>query len=183
MPDKEGVFGMKQLSFFDLLEPEDIGTKEVPYGYLEDLSLVGRELKFTELKDMVGQKCLLARHSATGTSYRVVKITEYWENCDKVYKQAKPLPEGIAVRYGDMVNGYIHDVVGIKEAMDCYELAYECDRVAYSESDKKQDKNKYQVSESYCSNGRYEPLDSFESFYILSDAPKLPEHKKDRTER
>lgn len=174
---------MKQLSFFDLLEPEDIGTKEVPYGYLEDLSLVGRELKFTELKDMVGQKCLLARHSATGTSYRVVKITEYWENCDKVYKQVRPLPEGIAVRYGDMVNGYIHDVVGIKEAMECYELSYVCDRVAFTDSDRKQDFNKYCVSESYCSNSRFEPIDCYESFYILSDVPDQTKLNRERPER
>lgn len=175
---------MKQLSFFDLLEPEDEIKKEVPYGYLDDLSLVGRELKFTELKDLVGQKCILSTTSARGTTYKVVKITSYWENCDKVYHQVKPLPEG-CIAYGDKVNGYIHDVVGQKEAMECYELSYVCDRVAFTDSDRKQDINKMCVSEAYCSNGRYEPLwlSSAESFYLISETPKQPEHIKERTER
>lgn len=150
--EAKGQF-MKQITIFDILEPD---TKEVPCGYIDDLSLIGRELRFSELKDMIGKKCIVTNHTESQKCYKVVKIIAYFVDCDKVYKQVRELPEN-DIGYGDKVNDYIHDVVGIKECMDCYEVDYICDRVAFTDKENGKEANCW-VSEMYCSNGRFEPL-------------------------
>lgn len=51
--------------------------------------------------------------------------------------------------------------------MDCYEVAYICDRVGFTDKDKS-DKSNGWVSEMYCNNGRHEPAtERSETFYEL----------------
>ena len=154
---------MKQISIFDILP---MIKTDIACGYIDNLALIGRELRFYELKTMINKKCLLARPHQNSVIYAVVRITDYWEDCDKIYKQIKPLPEN-CLRYGDRVNDYIHDIVGQKEAMACYEEECTCDRVGYSDNDHFK-KGNCSVSEMYCSNGRFKPIIEYsESFYEL----------------
>ena len=155
---------MKQMTIFDII-PENI--RNIPCGYTDDMSLIGRELRFDELKNLIGKKCIICSPRQSAIDYMVIKITDYWVDCDKVYKQVRELPEG-CLQYSDRVNDYIHDVCGQKEAMDCYELDYTCDRVGYVNKDKNTVSDHF-LSEMYCSNGRYEPVNSFaDTFYELN---------------
>ena len=158
---------MKQLTIFDIIQTP---VKEIPCGYIneEQYHIIGRELSFLELKNMIGKKCIVSSSTQSLTGYRVIRITEYFENCDKVYKKVRELPQH-CLKYADQVNGYIHDVVGQKEAMECYEEEYICDRVGYSDSDRSKSSNSW-VSEMYCRNGRHEPIGGFaETFYELKE--------------
>ena len=154
---------MKQISIFDILEP--IKT-EIPCGYIDNIALIGRELRFNELQTMINEKCLIAMPRAGAIDYKVVKIMGYWKDCDKVYKRVRKLPEN-CLHYGERVNEYVHDICGQKEAMVCYEEEYTCDRVGYTDSERCKTSNSW-VSEMYCSNGRYKPITDYaESFYEL----------------
>ena len=169
---------MNQMSIFDLIEVpvSQDSIKDIPLGYLKDgeeKQFVGRELRFQELKDLIGKKCIVSNSTysypdfkISNTWYKVIKITQYFEGCDKVYRKVKPIPEG-CIQYGEFVNDYIHDNVGQEEAMDCYEVAYICDRVGFTDKDKS-DKSNGWVSEMYCNNGRHEPAtERPETFYEL----------------
>lgn len=159
---------MKQITIFDVLESIEGKKTDVPCGYIDDLSLIGRELKFQELKDMIGKKCILTYATESHTWYKVIRITEYFENSDKVFRQVRDIPEG-HLQYGDCINEYIHDVVGDKESMDCYEIDHICDRVGFVDQDKLKKSNSW-LSEMYCSGGRWDPpsyLLFSEHFYEL----------------
>lgn len=138
---------MNQLSFFDIL-PKQLPL-DVPCGYISDPDLVGEVIPFTSLKDYIGKKVVKAYEGG----YKVYKVIEYIENCDTYYKRAKPLPDN-ALRYGEIVNEYIHDVCGQKEAMACYEPYFTCDRVALSDKEGSDKANAW-VSEAWCKDGRY----------------------------
>lgn len=50
---------MQQLTIFDFLPAK----KEIHCGYIkeeDESSLIGRELRFTELKTMIGKKCIVS---------------------------------------------------------------------------------------------------------------------------
>lgn len=160
--EKEGKF-MKQMTIFDII-PET--TRDIPCGYIDDISLIGRELRFNELQGMIGKKVLLCSPRQSAIDYKVIKITDYWVDCDKVYKMVRPIPEG-CLHYSDRVNDYIHDVCGQKEAMDCYELDYICDRVGFVDKDKNNQSDHF-LSEMYCRNGRFDPMNEYaDTFYEL----------------
>lgn len=161
--EKEGRF-MKQITIFDIIPDE---KKEVSCGYTEDLSLIGRELRFNELQGMIGKKVLLCSPRQSAVDYKVIRITDYWVDHDKVYKMVRPIPEG-CLHYSDRVNDYIHDVCGQKEAMDCYELDYICDRVGFVDNDKQKQSDHF-LSEMYCKNGRFNPMNEYaDTFYELN---------------
>lgn len=126
---------MKQITIFDVLESIEGKKTDVPCGYIDDLLLIGRELKFQELKNMIGKKCILTYATESHTWYKVIRITEYFENSDKVFRKVRDIPEG-HLQYEDCINEYIHDVVGDKESMDCYEIDHICDRVGFVDQDK-----------------------------------------------
>ena len=129
-------------------------------GYTEDHSVIGERLHFTDLKDMIGEKVV----TTCGNWYKVVKITEYYEECEKIYKRVRELPAS-DIGYGEYVNSYIHDVCGIGECMDCYEVAYICDRVRYSDRDS-DNTGGCTACEAYCDQGRYQPITSdLQKFY------------------
>lgn len=138
---------MNQLSFFDIL-PKQLPL-DVPCGYIEDKDLVGKEIPFTDLRNYIGKK--VVKTYAAG--YKVYRVIEYIEESDTYYKRVRPLPES-AMRYGNIVNEYVHDVVGQKEAMKCYDVAFVCDRIALSDKEGSNKANAW-ISEAYCSNGRY----------------------------
>lgn len=144
---------MEQLTIFDVLPAEK--PKDIPCGYIEDLSLVGKEIAFNDLKNYIGRKIV----KADGFQFKVYTMLEYYENTDTFYKRVRPLPEN-QMQYGEIVNEYIHDVVGIKECMACYEPYFTCDRVGLSDKEGSKQVNSW-VSEGYCSNGRYEATGGF----------------------
>lgn len=148
---------MSQISIFeafaDLVPVED----RVPFGTLEDENLIGRELRFKELKDFVGKKVVLVSEQPYTDHYSVVKITKFWEEADAIYKRVRELPERWANTYEDRVNDYIHDHCGAREAMACYELECTCDSVSYARKERELSGD-CGVSEMYCSNGRCTPL-------------------------
>ena len=157
---------MKQLTIFDIIEQP---KTEPPCGYIDDLLLIGRELQFTELESMIGKKVIITSGTVSSIAYKVIRITDYHKDSDTVYKRVRELPEG-KMYYPDYVNDYIHDICGIKECMDCYEVAYTCDRVAFTDNDRCKGSNGG-VSEMYCRNGRHEPIGGFsdsETFYELN---------------
>lgn len=138
---------MKQLTIFDVLPAEK--PKDIPCGHIEDKSLVGKEIRFTDLKAYIGKKVVKAYEGG----YKVYKVIEYIENCDTYYKRVRPLPDN-ALHYGEIVNDYIHDICGQKEAMKCYEPYFTCDRLALSDKEGSNQANTW-ISEAYCSNGRF----------------------------
>lgn len=154
---------MKQITIFDIIPDEN---KEQQCGYIDDLSLIGRELSFNELKEMIGKKVVICAPRQSATDYKVIKVTSYWTDCDRIYKRVRPLPAG-CLNYSNQVNDYVHDVCGQKEAMACYELDYTCDRIGYVTKDNKNSPDHF-VSEAWCRNGRFETQDEFPySFYEL----------------
>ena len=144
---------MKQITIFDIIEKP---IKDIQCGYLKEdqYHLIGRELRFSELKDLIGKKVVCSATTQSNKWYRVYKVVDYFENHDKFYKQVRELPEN-NIGYKEIVNDYIHDVIGIKECMDCYELDFICDRVALSDDNRSSKANAW-ISEAYCSNGRYQ---------------------------
>ncbi len=142
---------MQQLTIFDFLPAK----KEIHCGYIkeeDENSLIGRELRFTELKNMIGEKCIVSVTTQSRRWYKVIKIVDYWENHDKIYKQVRDLP----------------DVCGIKECMDCYEIDYICDLIAYTDKENGKEAKGW-VSESWCSNGRFNPVSgTTETFYEIN---------------
>lgn len=158
---------MIQITIFDILEKK---VPDVPCGYIDDVEKIGRVLKFQELREMIGKKCIISGNIKKG--YRVVRILEYIPNCDRIYKRTKPLPNG-CIEYPERVNEYIHDVVGQKSAMECYEIECNCDRIGYSENDRNK-KSSCWLSEMNCKNGRYEPINEeyAEIFYELKGDDK-----------
>lgn len=163
--NKKGRF-MKQISIFDILERP---KENIPCGYLkeEQYYLIGKKISFSQLKDLIGKKVICSVSTESNTWYKVYKVIDYYEDQDKFYKQVRELPEN-PIGYGQIVNDYIHDVVGIKECMDCYELDFTCDRVALCDSNLNDKANAW-VSEAYSNNGRYKvDLDYPETFYELN---------------
>ena len=157
---------MRQLTIFDVL-PDEKPTTEVPYGYIKDMRIVGKELSFQDLKFYIGKQVIKCASTESNQYFRVYKVVEYYEDCFTYYKRVRPLPDN-PIGYGEYVNEYIHDVVGIKECMACYEPAFTCDRVGLSDNGVKENAV---VCEAYCSNGRYEELLDYqgelESFYEI----------------
>ena len=153
-----------QMTIFDILVPDK--PTDVSYGYIEDESIVGKELTFQDLKNYIGKQVICTVTTESNKWFRVYKVIEYFENHDTFYRQAKPLPPN-TYPYGEIVNSYIHDVVGIKECMECYEVAYTCDRVALSSNGK--NKADSWISEAYCANGRFDNDDPYaERFYEIA---------------
>ena len=138
---------MNQIDIFDLI-PKQL-PKDVPCGYIDDNDLVGKEIAFPDLKNYIGKK--IVKKFETGL--KVYKVIEYIENSDTYYKRVRPLPDN-ALHYGEIVNEYIHDVVGQKEAMACYELAFTCDRVALSDKEGSNQANAW-ISETHTTSSRY----------------------------
>ena len=139
---------MQQIDIFDIL-PKQLPL-DVHCGYINDPDLVGEVIPFTSLKDYIGKKVVKAYEGG----YKVYKVIEYIENCDTFYKRVRPLPDN-ALHYGEIVNEYIHDVCGQKEAMACYEPYFTCDRVALSDKEGTDKANAW-VSEAWCKDGRYD---------------------------
>ena len=133
-----------QMTIFDIISSDK--PKVAPYGYTDDMSIIGRELTFKDLKNYVGKQIVCTVKTESNLWYRVYKVIEYFENCDTYYKRVRPLPPN-DYDYGEIVNSYIHDVVGIKECMACYEPAFTCDRLALSSNGK--NKADSWISESY----------------------------------
>ena len=158
---------MKQISIFDILKDP---VKEPPCGYLKEdqYYLIGKEIAFTQLKDLIGKKVINSVTTESNRWFKVYKVIDYFEEHDKFYKQVRKLPEN-PIGYGEIVNDYIHDVVGIKECMDCYDLDFICDRVALSDSNLSNKANAW-ISEAYCSNGRFncDLMPYPETFYELN---------------
>lgn len=162
---------MEQITIFDILVIDKPDCKDIPYGYIKDMRIVGKELTFQELKNYIAKKIIKCLSTESNQYFRVYKVIEYHEDCFTYYKRVRPLPPN-SIGYGEYVNEYIHDVVGIKECMACYEPAFTCDRVALS--DNGGNKSNAIVCEAYCSNGRYEELldyqNGLESFYEVKNA-------------
>lgn len=133
-----------QMTIFDIISSNK--PKTAPYGYTDDMSIIGRELTFKDLKNYIGKQIVCTVKTESNLWYRVYKVIEYFENCDTYYKRVRPLPPN-DYDYGEIVNSYIHDVVGIKECMACYEPAFTCDRLALSSNGK--NKADSWISESY----------------------------------
>ena len=140
-----------QMTIFDIISSDK--PKAAPYGYTDDMSIIGRELTFKELKNYIGKQIICTVKTESNPWYRVYKVIEYFENCDTYYKRVRPLPPN-GYDYGEIVNSYIHDVVGIKECMACYEPAFTYDRIALSSNGK--DKADSWVSEFYGDDRFYE---------------------------
>lgn len=149
---------MKQITIFDIIADEKpaVKTNDIPCGYIRDMRIVGRELEFQELKDFIGKKVIEVRSTESNQYYRVYKVIGYYEDCFTYYKRVKPLPDS-DIGYGEIVNEFIHDVVGIKDCMACYEPYFTCDRVALS--DNNGNKSNAVVCEAWCCNGRYDPFE------------------------
>lgn len=162
---------MKQITIFDIIAQDTpAGPQSIVCGYIKDTSIVGREIAFQDLRAYIGKKIIKAEGTTDRMNFKVCKVIEYYDGCDTFYKRVRPLPPN-KMRYGPFVNSFIHDVVGIKECMQCYEPAFICDRVALSDNDKNQ-ANAW-VSEAYCSNGRFEPVLEYpaqflETFYEIN---------------
>lgn len=139
---------MQQIDIFDIL-PKQLPL-DVPCGYISDPDLVGEQIPFTDLRNYIGKKVVKAYEGG----YKVYKVIEYIEQSDTFYKRVRPLPD-TAMKYGDIVNEYIHDVCGQKEAMACYEPYFTCDRVALSDKEGTDKANAW-VSEAWCKDGRYD---------------------------
>ena len=133
-----------QMTIFDIISSDK--PKVVPYGYTDNMNIIGRELTFKDLKNYIGKQIVCTVKTESNLWYRVYKVIEYFENCDTYYKRVRPLPPN-DYDYGEIVNSYIHDVVGIKECMACYEPAFACDRIALSSNGK--NKADSWISESY----------------------------------
>ena len=138
---------MNQLSLFDIL-PKQLPL-DVPCGYINDPNLVGEQIPFTDLRKYIGKKVVKVYEGG----YKVYKVIEYIEQSDTFYKRVRPLPD-TAMKYGEIVNEYIYNVVGQKEAMACYDVAFVCDRVALSDKDGDKKANAW-ISEAYCGGGRF----------------------------
>lgn len=146
----------KQISIFDILapdEPKPDEPKTITYGYIKDFRIVGQELTFQDLKNYIRKPVVECKSTESNQYFRVYKVVEYYEDCDTYYKRVRPLPPN-QIGYGEIVNSYIHDVIGIPECMECYEPAFTCDRVALSSNGK--DKADSWISEAYCANGRFD---------------------------
>lgn len=130
---------MEQLNIFDLLQD----NQPLP---CEDV-VIDHEILFPDLKQFIGKNVVITNSDTLPSPpYRVVTITGYHDRCDIVYRRARPLPE-TKYGYGEYVNEYIHDVVGVKECMACYVPFYVYDRVEYCDLNKK---GKCSVSDAYC---------------------------------
>ncbi len=124
-------------------------TKEtIPLGYIRRLSKadeesvnIGRVIPFTKLKSLVGEKvlkrCYTKKYDGTLIPwYQIVKLTNYLVNSDTIYKWS--------------MDDHGYRKAGIK---------YVCDRVCYTDNDRVKKTNGV-VSEAWCSNGRFEPVDN-----------------------
>lgn len=75
---------MEQISIFDFLDnPKD----ELPLGYIKKDAgqYVGKEIPFRELENYIGQKVLCEMPTQSKMWYKVVVITSYHKDCDKIY--------------------------------------------------------------------------------------------------
>jgi hypothetical protein len=152
---------MEQITIFDFIQQE----KDTSCRWLKDGDddLIGKVIPFRELKNMIGEKVIV---NTVTSGYRIVRIFDYYENCNTIYKRVRPLPNS-DIGYGEYVNEYTHDVVGIKECMACYEPFAVFDMVAYTDKDKSNAKS--YVSEYYCTGGRWNMVSSGnETFHVLN---------------
>lgn len=115
---------MTQISLFDYL-PKTID--DIKLGLLEDKSIIGPEIEVSDLCEFVGSKVI---KSCGNDSFEVICIIDFQKDSDLVYKRFRPLPHN-DIGYGEYVNSYIHDIVGIKECMACYEPFRLYDRFTY----------------------------------------------------
>ena len=143
---------MNQIDIFDIL-PKQLPL-DVPCGYINDPDLVGEQITFTDLRNYVGKKVVKAYEGG----YKVYKVIEYIEQSDTFYKRVRPLPD-TAMKYGNIVNEYIHDICGQKEAMKCYDVAFVCDRVALSDKEGSQQANAW-ISEANTTSSRNDAGDT-----------------------
>lgn len=157
---------MEQITIFDFIQQEkDISCRWLKDG---DDDLIGKVIPFRDLKKYISKK-VIASCGITGGkhNYRIVQITEYHENSHKIYKRVRPLPPN-GIGYGEYVNDYIHDVCGIKECMECYDLFMEFDSVSFSDADKRK-KGNCSISEYWCTGGRWNfPQHALETFHELN---------------
>lgn len=148
---------MKQITIFDIIAKDEQPKQlppAIPYGYIKDFRIVGRELTFQDLKNYIGKRIIECISNESNQHFRVYKVIDYFEDCDTFYKRVRPLPDN-TLHYGEIVNEYIHDVCGQKEAMACYEPYFTCDRVALSDKEGTDKANAW-VSEAWCKDGRYD---------------------------
>ena len=154
---------MQQMTIFDLLSNRT-SCRWLKAG---DDDLIGEVIPFRELKNRIGEKVIVGSLSGSGGNYRIVRITDYRENSHKIYKRARPLPPN-DIGYGEYVNEYIHDVCGIKECMDCYDLFMLVDSVVFSDNDKHKNGNCF-ISEYWCAGGKWNyPQRTLEAFHELN---------------
>ena len=87
-----------QLSIFDFL---DNPKNELPLGYIhkDAEQHVGKEIPFRELENYIGKKVLCEMPAYNGNWYKVVIITSYHKDCDKVYGDGEE-PIGVCDRIG-----------------------------------------------------------------------------------
>lgn len=136
---------MEQLDLFDYMPPIE---EPITYCSVKDDGIIlGRSIPFHELKHMIGRNVFYVENGRK----KVIKVIRYSENARTVYKRVRPLPAN-DIGYGEYVNEYIHDVVGIKSCMACYEPYRKYDLIQYTESNKRS-KDFLQISEEYCKGG------------------------------
>ena len=139
---------MQQIDIFDIL-PKQLPL-DVPCGYIDDPDLVGEQIPFTDLRNYIGKKVVKVYEGG----YKVYRVIEYIEQSDTFYKRVRPLPD-TAMKYSEIVNEYIYNVVGQKEAMACYEPYFTCDRVALSDKDGDKKANAW-ISETNTTSSRFD---------------------------
>jgi hypothetical protein len=153
---------MEQITIFDFIQQE----KDTSCRWLKDGDddLIGKVIPFRDLKKYIGKKVVV---SCVNSGYRIVRIFDYHENCNTIYKRVRPLPDN-DIGYGEYVNEYIHDVCGIKECMACYEPYMTFDGVSYSDTDRNRKAN-CSIAEYYCTGGRWNMIGTFlETFHELN---------------
>lgn len=140
----------------------DIFTQDVPLGSCE-AEHKGSMIKFQELENYIGKRVVIARPTSSHEFYSVVMITSYYKNSDRIYKLNPREIKTNGKEYPERINEFLYDIN--HRGSDDYVVDHICDRIGYTD-DNKRFKEHLWVSEQYCSNGRWEPLDSYpECFY------------------
>ena len=108
---------------------EDLIPKEVPLGYLkngEEVKYKGDEIPYQQLAEYIGQRVLLESPRQSAADYKVIIVTSYHKEIDKVYEWK--------------------DGKG--------KLIGTCDRIGFTDDNRRHKENSW-LSEMYCRNGRY----------------------------
>lgn len=112
----------EELTLFNWREYED----PFPLGYVTNGEQIkGATIPFHELKNYIGKKVLLEMPRESAIDYKVIKVIEFFENHEKVYKWEN----GVAVQTGT------------------------CSVIRFTDKAKHKFGNSW-LSELYCKNGR-----------------------------